>query len=103
MMAGQKGIKMLKVSYKAVCNGFEILNQNRWYWEIDNDYSRKFAIIEDAAKNWECVSYESKPYVMDVLEFMLKASARIFKTGIPVYSVTGDPIADEISMIEFSR
>lgn len=94
---------MLKVNYKAVCNGLEILNQNRWYWEMDNDYSRKLSIIEDAEKNWDNVSYESKPYVMDVLDFMLKASSKIFKTGIPVYSVTGDPITDKVSMIDFSR
>ena len=94
---------MLKVSFKAVKRAYEILNTNRSYWEMDNDYSRKFAIIENAAKNWDKVSYESKPYVMDLVEFMLKASARIFKTGIPVYNALGDSMTDGISLIDFSK
>ena len=94
---------MAHVTYEALCNGFEILNQNRWYWEIDNDYSSKFRIVSETVDNWECTSNESLSYVIDILDFLLCASARIFKTGIPVYSANGKPIKDSGSVIDFSK
>ncbi len=75
---------MLRVNYTELKDGYEILCRHSEYWEFDNDYNREFAILSDAVKNWEKVSYESKPYVMDVLYYMLRASQRIFKTEVPI-------------------
>jgi hypothetical protein len=58
---------------------YEKLNENRWYWEMDNEYKHKFWIVEDGAKNWERISRESKPYVLDMARFMEEANKRIFK------------------------
>lgn len=94
---------MIKVNYSALVHGFGILYPNRSYWEIDQDYCRCFKLLEDAVNNWERISYETKPYVMDVLQSMLRASNRIFKTGIPVYSASGAPIDYEGGVVEFSK
>lgn len=82
---------------------YDLLCEHREYWELDNDYKSKFRIIADTVEHWDSVTFESKFYVMDLSDFMLKASARIFKHGVPVFAANGKPIEDDKGMIYLSK
>lgn len=94
---------MITPNYNRLKNVYDLLCEHRDYWEFDNDYKSKFRIIADTVEHWDSVTYESKIYVMDLSDFMLKASARIFKHGVPVFAANGNPIDDDKGIIDFSR
>lgn len=74
------------MSYIAMKTGFAALEENRWYWEIDNDYSHKFRIVEDVVKHWKNRSKVTRQYASNLLGFILKANDRIFGSERPEYS-----------------
>lgn len=54
------------------------LRDHKDYWLFDNDYKRKFEILEEAANSKKDYTNDTVEYMVSIAEFMLEAHSRIF-------------------------